>query len=290
MYATSRPRTSRYHRIALCRSATTIAIVSIPRIPMFSRRRIGIPRYELARTVEAESLFRGTVAIHLGVPLHNFVIRDALDLLLHRELVFGLPQVDDPAGGLVALELRHDELPLPTARLERGDHLGAVEDDVAIAHVELRDDRLAQIQEQVVHRREHELAAELELSDAIDVVLQDPHHRALAAGQKAFREPALPFELPEALAGLPHVVFEPCVGREGFRRRHAQASNNPTQDLPASLIPADLQIGDEAIAIIRVPRHVEALIQVAERGRGRGSVEVREDEEPLAGNWAVLLD
>src|SRR5256885_10778300 len=84
----------------------------------------------LPATVEAESLFRGTVAIHLGVPLHNFVIRDALDLLLHRELVFGLPQIDNPAGGLVALELRHDELPLPTARLEGGDHLGAVEDDV----------------------------------------------------------------------------------------------------------------------------------------------------------------
>src|SRR5256886_12776334 len=215
MYATSSPRTSRYQRIALCRSETTIAIVSMPRTPMFSPRGATKSRAMNLPATFGESLVRGTAAVHLGVPLHDFVVRDAIDLLLHRELVLGFPQIDDPAGGRVALELRDHELPLPSAGFERRDHLGAIEDDVAIAHVELRDDRLAQVQEQIVHRREHELSAEPELPDAVDVVLQDPHYGALAAGEEALREPALPFELPETLARVPHVVLESGVGPQG---------------------------------------------------------------------------
>src|SRR5437660_8283161 len=290
MYAMSSPRTSRYHRIALCRSETTIAIVSMPRTPMFSPRGATESRAMNLPATCGESLVRGTTAVHLGVPLHDFVVRDAIDLLLHRELVLGFPQIDDPAGGRVALELRDHELPLPPAGFERRDHLGAIEDDVAIAHVELRDDRLAQIQEQVVHRREHELSAEPELPDAVDVVLQDPHHGALAAGEEALREPALSFELPETLAGLPHVVLESGAGRKGFCRRHAEAPDDPAQDLPAGLLSTDLQVRNEAIAVVRVPRHMESLVQVLERGRGRRAAEVREDEESLAGDRALLFD
>src|SRR5437016_8449216 len=289
-YATSGPRTSRYQRIALCRSETTIAIVSMPRTPMFSPGGATESRAMNLPATCGESLVRGTAAVHLGVPLHDFVVRDAIDLLLHRELVLGFPQIDDPAGGRVALELRDHELPLPPASFERRDHLGAIEDDVAIAHVELRDDRLAQIQEQVVHRREHELAAELELPDAVDVVLQDPHHGALAAGEEALRERALSFELPEPLAGLPHVVLESGAGRKGFCRRHAEAPDDPAQDLSAGLLSTDLQVRNEAIAVVRVPRHMESLVQVLERGRGRGAAEVREDEESLARDWALLFD
>src|SRR5438445_13787500 len=223
MYATSSPRTSRYHRIALCRSDTTIAIVSMPRTPMFSPRGATESRAMNLPATCGESLVRGTAAVHLGVPLHDFVVRDAIDLLLHRELVLGFPQIDDPAGGRVALELRDRELPLPPAGFERRDHLGAVEDDVAIAHVELRDDRLAQIEEQVVHRREHELSPEPDLPDPIDVVLQDPHHGALAAAEEAFPEPALSFELPEPLAGAPHVVAEPRVWPAGVRGAETRA-------------------------------------------------------------------
>src|SRR5947208_3619755 len=169
MYATSSPRTSRYHRIALCRSETTIAIVSMPRTPMFSPRGATEFRAMNLPATFGESLVPGTATVHLGVPLHDFVVRDAIDLLLHRELILGFPQIDDPAGGRVALELRDHELPLPPAGFERRHHLGAIEDDVAIAHVELRDDRLAQIQEQVVHRREHR-------SEEHTSELQSPDH------------------------------------------------------------------------------------------------------------------
>src|SRR5438093_261144 len=175
MYATSSPRTSRYHRIALCRSETTIAIVSMPRTPMFSPRGATEFRAMNLPATFGESLVPGTAAVHLGVPLHDFVVRDA-------------------------------------------------------------------------------------------------------------------FELPETLAGLPHVVLEPRVGREGFRRRHAEAPDDPAQDLSAGLIPTDLQVRNEAIAVVRVPRHVESLVQVPERGRGRGAAEVREDEESLARDRALLFD
>src|SRR5256885_16560154 len=178
MYATSSPRTSRYQRIALCRSETTIAIVSMPRTPMFSPGGATEFRAMNLPATFGESLVRGTAAVHLGVPLHDFVVRDAIDLLLHRELVLGFPQIDDPPGGRVALELRDHELPLPPAGFERRDHLGAIEDDVAIAHVELCDDRLAQIQEQIVHRREHRTLAGTQVPRAGDVVLYGPHFRA----------------------------------------------------------------------------------------------------------------
>src|SRR5438093_589310 len=281
MYATSSPRTSRYHRIALCRSETTIAIVSMPRTPIFSPRGATESRAMNLPATFGESLVPGTATVHLGVPLHDFVVRDAIDLLLHRELILGFPQIDDPAGGRVALELRDHELPLPPAGFERRHHLGAIEDDVAIAHVELRDDRLAQIQEQVVHRREHELSAEPELPDAVDVVLQDPHHGALAAGEEAFREPALSFELPETLAGLPHVVLEPRVGRKGFRRRHAEAPDDPAQDLSAGLIPTDLQVRNEAIAVVRVPRLGRDALLVERVGKKIALLEVDGHDRPV---------
>src|SRR5207237_9283041 len=83
---------------------------------------------------------------------------------------------------------------------------------------------------------------------------------------------------------------DPSAGREGFRRRHAAAPDDPAQHLSAGLLPTDLQIRNEAIAVVRVPRHMESLVQVPERGRGRGAAEVREDEESLARDRALLFD
>src|SRR5207247_10881623 len=81
-----------------------------------------------------ESLVPGTATVHLGVPLHDFVVRDAIDLLLHRELILGFPQIDDTAGGRVALVLRDHELPLPPAGFDRRHHLRRSEHDLSIAN------------------------------------------------------------------------------------------------------------------------------------------------------------
>src|SRR5436309_1431752 len=136
-----------------------LEIVSMPRTPIFSPRGATESRAMNLPATFGESLVPGTATVHLGVPLHDFVVRDAIDLLFHRELILGFPQIDDPAGGRVALELRDHELPLPPTGLERRHHLGAIEDAVAIAHVEVRADRLALIHEQVLHRRVIEFLA-----------------------------------------------------------------------------------------------------------------------------------
>src|SRR5216117_3931952 len=88
------------------------------------------------------------------------MVGDPLDLFFDREFVLRLPGLDDPAARGIPLELGDHELPLPPAGLERRDHLGAVEDDVAVAHVELRHDRFAEVQEQVVHRRQDKFPRE----------------------------------------------------------------------------------------------------------------------------------
>src|SRR6266511_3934239 len=287
MYAMSSPRTSRYQRIALRRSETTIATVSMPRMAMDLPGRHPDGRQESAAPVSA---VRRPVAVHLGVPLHDLVIGNPLDLLLDGEVVLGLPRVDGPPGRGVALELRHDELPLPPAGLEGRDDLRSIEDDVARAHVELLVDRVADVQEKVVLRREDELAPELEAADPVEVFLHDPHHGPLAAGEEAFCQPALPLEFPEPLADLPHVVLEPRVGGEGLRRRDPEAPQDPAEDLPARVIAADLGIRDRAVAVRRVAGDVQAFVQLAQRRRGRRSVEVREDEEPRAGDRGLLLD
>src|SRR2546430_10578307 len=101
----------------------------MPRTPMFSLEGATEFRAMNLPATLGESFVRGTAAVHLGVPLHDFVVRDAIDLLLHRELVLGFPQIDDPAGGRVALELRDHELPLPPAGVELRDHFEASRDD-----------------------------------------------------------------------------------------------------------------------------------------------------------------
>src|SRR5438445_370695 len=111
---------------------------------------------------------RGSAPIHFRVPLHDLVVRDPVDLLLDRELILRFPCLDDPPGGGFALELGDKELPLPAASLERRDHLGPVEHDVAGPHVELVDDRLAQIEEQVVEGRQDELPAEIRMPDLFE--------------------------------------------------------------------------------------------------------------------------
>src|SRR5207247_5048087 len=101
----------------------------------------GHRRTALESAPDARSLLRRTAAVHFGVPFHHFMVGDPLDLFFDRELVLALPGLDDAAARRIALELGDRELPLPAAGLERGNHLGAVEDDVAIAHMELGHDR-----------------------------------------------------------------------------------------------------------------------------------------------------
>src|SRR5213593_1331877 len=143
MYATSRPRTSRYHSIAFRGSETTIAIVSTPRTVMRIEMESELRAMNLSVSGRRVSALRGPAPIHFRVPLHDLVVRDPVDLLLDRELVLRLPRLDDPPGAGFALELGDEELPLPAASLERRHHLGPVEHDVAGPHVELVDDRLA---------------------------------------------------------------------------------------------------------------------------------------------------
>src|SRR5256885_1223752 len=170
MYATSRPRTSRYHSIAFCGSETTIAIVSTPRTVMRIEPESEIRAMNLSVSGRPASALRGPASVHLRVPLHDLVVRDPVDLLLHRELV----------------------LRLPGLRL-------------------------------------------------------DP---------------------PQSQAGPPHVVLEAGVSGERLGRRHAEAADDPPQDFAAGVIPADLQVCDRTIAIVRIPGHVEPFVQLPE-GRGR---------------------
>src|SRR3989475_5591047 len=290
MYATSRPRTSRYHSIAFRGSETTIAIVSTPRTVMRVGMESEIRGLNLSVSGRRASALRRPASVHLRVPLHDLVVGDPVDLLLHRELVLRLPCLHDPPGGGFALELRDEELPLSATRLERRDHLGAVEDDVAGPHAELVDNRFAQVEEQVVQRGEHELPTEFRLLDLLEAVLHRPHHGSLPAGEEAFHQPSLGLELPQPQAGLPHVVLETRVRGKRLGRCHTEAADDPPQDFAAGVVPADLQVGDRTIAIVRVPSHMEPLVQLPQ-GRRRGEpAEVRKDQEPLARNRSFLLD
>src|SRR3989442_1697212 len=214
MYATSRPRTSRYHSIAFRGSETTIAIVSTPRTVMRIELESEIRAMNLSVSGRRASALRRPASVHLRVPFHDLVVRDPVDLLLHRELVLRLPGLHDPPGGGFALELRDEELPFSAAGFERRDHLGAVEDDVAGPHVELVDNRFAQVKKQVVEGSEHELPSEFSLLDFVEAVLHRPHHGPLPAGEEAFHQPSLRLELPQSQAGLPHVVLESGVSGE----------------------------------------------------------------------------
>src|SRR3989442_8853103 len=253
MYATSRPRTSRYHSIAFRGSETTIAIVSTPRTVMRSATESEIRAMNLSVSGRRVSALRRPASVHLRVPLHDLVVRDPVDLLFHRELVLRLPGLHDPPGGGFALKLRDEELPLAATGLERRDHLGTVEDDVAGPHVELVDNRFAQVEEQVVQRGERELPTEFRLLDLVEAVLHRPHHGPLPAGEEALHQPALGLELPQSQAGLPHVVLEARVRGKRLGRRHAEAADDPAQDFPAGVVPADLQVGDRPIPLVRIP-------------------------------------
>src|SRR2546427_1434936 len=147
MYATSRPRTSRYHSIAFCGSETTIAIVSTPRTVMRIEPESEIRAMNLSVSGRPASALRRPASVHLRVPLHDLVVRDPVDLLLHRELVLRLPCLYDPPCGGFALELRDEELPFSAAGFERRDHLGAGEDDGAGPHRELGGNSIAQAKE-----------------------------------------------------------------------------------------------------------------------------------------------
>src|SRR5881628_3929406 len=250
MYATSRPRTSRYHSIAFRGSETTIAIVSTPRTVIRIETESEIRGMNLRVALPRASAFCGPTPVHLRVPLHDLVVRDPVDLLLDRELVLRLPCLHNSTGGGFALELRDEELPFSATGLERRDHLGAVEDDVAGPHVELVDNRFAQVEEQVVLRGQHELPTEFGLVDFLQAVLHSPHHGPLPAGEEALHQPSLGLELPQSQTGLAHVVLEARVRCERFGRRHAEAADDPPQDFAAGVVPADLQVGDRPIPIV----------------------------------------
>src|SRR3989449_1566418 len=269
MYATSRPRTSRYHSIAFRGSETTIAIVSTPRTVMRIELESEIRAMNLSVSGRRASALRGPASVHLRVPLHDLVVRDPVDLLLHRELVLRLPGLHDPPGGGFALELRDEELPFSAAGFERRDHLGAVEDDVAGPHVELVDNRFAQVEEQVVQRGEHELPTEFRLLDFAEAVLHRPHHGPLPAGEEAFHQPSLCLELPQTQAGLPPVILESGVSGERLGRRHAEAADDPPQDFAAGGNPGELPVCRPATADVRDPSHMEAL-RPPPQGRPRG--------------------
>src|SRR2546426_6721554 len=260
MYATSRPRTSRYHSIALCGSETTIAIVSTPRTVMRIEPESEIRAMNLSVSGRPASALRGPASIHLRVPLHDLVVRDPVDLLLHRELVLRLPCLHDPPCGGFALELRDEELPLSAAGFEGRDHLGSVEDDVAGPHVELVDNRFAQVNKQVVEGSEHELPTEFRLLDFVEAVLHRPHHGPLPAGEEAFHQPSLRLELPQSQAGLPHVVLESGVSGERLGRRHPEAADDPPPDFPAAATPADLPGCGRAIGGVPIPGSLVASV------------------------------
>src|SRR6266571_240826 len=187
MYATSRPRTSRYHSIAFRGSETTIAIVSTPRTVMRIEMESEIRAMTLSVSGRRVSALRRPAAVHLRVPLYDLVVRDPVDLLFHRELVLRFPGLHDPPGGGFALELRDEELPFSAPGFEGRDHLGAVEDDVA----------------------------------------------------------------------GPHVVLEARVRGERLGGGHAEAADDPPQDFAAGVVPANLQVCDRTIPVVRIPGHVE---------------------------------
>src|SRR2546426_1603532 len=290
MYETSRPRTSRYHSIAFRGSETTIAIVSTPRTVIRIEMESELRAMNLSVSGRPASSLRRPASVHLRVPLHDLVIRDPVNLLFHCELVLRLPCFHDPPGGGFALELRDEELPFSATGLERRDHLGAVEDDVAGPHVELVDNRFAQVEEQVVLRGQHELPTEFGLVDFPQAVLHSPHPGPLPAGEEALPQPSLGLELPQSQTGLAHVVLEARVRCERFGRRHAEAADDPPQDFAAGVAPADLKVGDRTIPIVRIPGHVEPFVQLPEGRRRGGPAQVRQDQETLAGDRSFFLD
>src|SRR5207249_11006941 len=143
MYATSRPRTSRYHSIAFLGSETTIAIVSTPRTVMRIEMESELRAMNLSVSGRPASSLRRPASVHLRVPLHDLVIRDPVNLLFHCELILRLPCLHDPPRAGFALELPHGTPRLPATRLQRRDDLRPDEDDVAGPHVELVDNRFA---------------------------------------------------------------------------------------------------------------------------------------------------
>src|SRR2546430_14195016 len=91
MYATSRPRTSRYHSIAFRGSETTIAIVSTPRTVMRIEMEPELRAMILSVSGRPASSLRRPASVHLRVSLHDLVIRDPANLLFHSDLLLPPP-------------------------------------------------------------------------------------------------------------------------------------------------------------------------------------------------------
>src|SRR3990170_868407 len=139
---------------------------------------------------------RGPSTIHLRVSIHYLRVADPVDVLADLELVFRFELLKDLARRGVPLVLRDRERGLPSLRLERGNHLRAIEDHVAHSHVPSVDDRLPQEEDEVVLGREDERAVEREALDFTEAFLQHPVHGSLASGEESLHEPPLPLEPP----------------------------------------------------------------------------------------------
>src|SRR3989442_186828 len=68
------------------------------------------------------------------------------------------------------------------------------------------------------------------------------------------------------------------------------ASRKYRKSLSRGVSTAYLHVGDQTIPVVRIPGHMEALVQFAKCRRRRRPAQVREDEEPLAGNRSLFLD
>src|SRR5438093_10472890 len=101
MYATSKPRTSRYHSIAFRGSETTIAIVSTPRTVIRIETASEIRGMNLRVALPRASAFCGPTPVHLRVPLHALVVPAPVHLLLVREPALRLPRLHDATGASV---------------------------------------------------------------------------------------------------------------------------------------------------------------------------------------------
>src|SRR3990170_5387809 len=257
--------------MALRRSDTTIATVSTP------------------RTVMASLLLRAA-PVHLVVPFHDLVVRDPVHVVADLDLVLLLPRVDDPTGRGVSLEFRHEELRLPPPGLEGGHHLRPVEDDVAVPGPELLGDLAAEVEEEVVHRREHELPADLRAPDAGQVVLEDPMKVPLPPGEEPLHEPALRLELPEERPNLGHRVLVQGARGEVLRGDGTVAPDDPPEEFLPGLGPGHLRVLDDAESAVRVPDHVASGKEGLEGRERRGGACLAEGQEPGAGDGSLLRD
>src|SRR3990172_639694 len=98
--------------------------------------------------------------VHLLVPVLDLSVAHAVHVILDLDVGPLLPLAEDLAAPFVPEELRHAELPSVPLRLEGGDHLRSVEDDVDVPGAVPALDFPAEVDVQVVQRGEDEALLE----------------------------------------------------------------------------------------------------------------------------------